>query len=357
MACDGLTAIVAFPRTARDNPEPHVALMSTLARRLGDRPPVEAVSISTHRPLGVYPEGKFLLPNSAVMAPDDAVYLPFNAVSPGYFDSYGLRLLSGRHFTDEDAERGDAVIVSRALTERYWLERSGLGRTIRLADEDTPRRIVGIVEDVAAFDIREPPRPALYLPWTERYLGWVRVNLRTTGHGRAAFPLLRTTLRELDPTLPLTEVVSYDDMRTGASLDARVLAGLSTALAVLAAVLATIGLYGLMGFVLSRQRRELGIQSALGASPSRNAALLFRRALLLTTSGVRLGVFVSLSLGAGFGHLLFGVSPRDPVMLAGSSAGLALAAFGASWPHTRRAASVEPASCSARHENRTWSPP
>ena len=176
--------------------------------------------------------------------------------------------------------RGDVTvaIVSRSFAERYWPGETVISRVLRFDGEETSRHLVGTVEDVAASDVREMPEPTVYIPWAQQRIGWVQLNLRTRGTGQSILPLLRDELKALDPTLPLTQISTYGELRDGASRDARVLAGLATTLAGLAIVLAVVGLSGLVGFVMSRRRRELGIRAALGASPSANGGLVMRRA-------------------------------------------------------------------------------
>ena len=250
--------------------------------------------------------------------------------------------LRGRDFTSADTDNVTAAIVSQAFAERYWPGETVVGRTLRFDGEATSRRIVGVVEDVAAFDVREQPEPTVYVPWSQWPIGWAQINLRTRGAGSSILPLLREELRTLDPVLPLSEISTYGALRESASRDARVLAGLSAALAALAAVLAIVGLSGLLGFVMSRRQRELGIRAALGASPSANSGLVLRRALALTAIGLLAGVAASPVVGKGLESVLFGVSPRDPMLLLVAALALATATLAVCWPHARRAARVDP---------------
>ena len=339
----GLTATVAFSREDMADHDRQVAVVSALVERLRASPLVEAASASGTRVLRFHPTRTIVVASSPVTAPDAPVEVRLNYVTPSYFESFGLRLLRGRDFTPADRDRAPVAVVSQAMADRYWPNGTALGQALHLEDEEAPRRIVGVVENAAANDVREPAAPTLYMPLSQGPIGWVQINLRTPGGGQSAFALLRTSLRSLDPTLPLTEVSTYGELREGASRDARVLAGLSAALAGLAVALAVVGLYGLMGYVMSRRQRELGIRSAIGASPSALAGLVVRRASQLTVAGLLLGGAISLTLGAGLQSLLFGVSPRDPLILVTTAVALASATLAACWPHARRAAHVDPA--------------
>ena len=199
-----------------------------------------------------------------------------------------------------------------------------------------------MVEDVVAFDVRELPEPTVYTPWSQRRIGWVQINVRTRATGRSLLPLLRAELATLDPTLPLTDINTYGEIRDLASRDARVLAGFAAALAGLAVTLAVVGLSGLVGFVMSLRQRELGIRAALGASPSANGGLVVRRAVVLTATGLLIGAAASHAVGTSLEGLLFGVSPRDPMLLLITAMTLATATLAGCWPHARGAARVDP---------------
>ena len=338
----GLTATLAFSREAVADPDRPVALVSTLLQRLRDSPLVETASASATRPLRVHQPRDVVLLGSRVASLDRPISVRTNQVTPEYFESLGLSHLRGRDFAPADTDDATVAIVSRAFAERYWPGEPVMGRTLRFDGEETTRRIVGVVEDVVAFDVRELPEPTVYTPWSQRRIGWVQINVRTWATGRSLLPLLRAELATLDPTLPLTDINTYGEIRALASRDARVLAGLAAALAGLAVTLAVVGLSGLVGFVMSLRQRELGIRAALGASPSANGGLVVRRAVVLTATGLLIGAAASHAVGTSLEGLLFGVSPRDPMLLLITAMTLATATLAGCWPHARGAARVDP---------------
>jgi len=337
----GMTARVTTP--ASMPAESLTALFDALAERLRGEPFVEAASVSTGAVVQFESPRQTYVHDSPTVAPGTAVTARYRRVSRDYFDSLGIPVLAGRDFQAAEERGARVAIVNRTLADRYWPGVSPVGRRLRLSGEDGPRRIIGIAGDAARPAVRSAPYAMVYLPHAQDPLGWTTVNLRTRADPRPALPALREHLRALDPTLAVSAPRTFDELRADASRDARVQAGLAAVLAALTASLALVGLYGLMGYFVDRRKREIGVRSALGATPAAIVRLVLRRAERLTGTGLLLGIAASLPATRGLAGLLYETAPWDPVTLAAAAVVLGLAAMLAAFAPARRAGRIDPA--------------
>ena len=337
----GMTARVATP--AGMAADARTALFGALVERLRREPIVEAASLSAGTVLSFAPPRQVWFRDSPAAAPETAATVRNRLVSRDYFDSLGIPILVGRDFHPAEEREATVAIVNRNLADRYWPGLNPVGRSLRLSGETEPRRIVGVVGDATRPTARAAPYPMVYTPHAQNPLGWTQANLRTRADPHAALPLLREHLRALDPTLAVSAPRTFAELRAEASRDARGQAGLATALAALAVMLALIGLYGLMDYFIGRRKRELGVRSALGATPATLVRLVLRRAERLTGAGLTLGIAASLPVTRGLAGLLYETDPWDPVTLAASAVVLGLAAMFTAFVPARRAGRVDPA--------------
>ena len=341
----GMTARVTIGRRAPA--EDRAALFGALVERLRDEPFVDAASASNSSvsggPVSFAPAREIHVYESPVAGPASAVTARARYVGRDYFETLGIPLLAGRDFEAGEEPGAAVAIVNRSLAERYWPGMNPIGRSLRLAEEDEPRRIIGIAGDAARRDVRSPPYAMIYVPHAQNPSGWTQVNLRTRADPRAGLDAIRELLRALDPTLAVSAPRTFDELRADATRDARLQAGLASGLAAVAGVLALVGLYGLMGCVVGRREREIGIRAALGATPASIVRLVLRHAERLTGTGLALGLAASLATTSGLAALLYETDPRDPLTLAAAAVVLGLAAMFAAFAPARRAARVHPA--------------
>ena len=341
-ATNGLTALLAFTADADETPASKVTLVSRLLSRLRNDPTVVSASVSADRVLAVLPSREVRLDGMGVTPAAEARMARVNWITGGYFSSYGIPLVAGRVFVG--AESDTVAIVSRDLAERWWPGRGlVIGRQLRIDGENRPRRVVGVVGDVAGPDLRGDREPTVYLPWKHRPDGWAHVNIGTRSVvGTALSTVLLTQVRSLDPSLAVTEIRTYGDLREEAYGDANVLAAMSTGLAACAVVLAVVGLYGLIGYVVGRRQHELSVRAALGASPAANAGLVLRRIGGLTAGGVVVGLVMSVVMVQGLGSLIYAVESPVWIVRAVVSGVVAVAALLSCYPHIQLAARADP---------------
>ena len=288
------------------------------------------------------------------LAPDQVPPILGNAfVSPGYFQAMGIPVIQGRVFDHlEPQRRGpDEVLVSRSLAEHFWPGRSPLGKRLinGLADSKSPwYTIVGVVGDVHGRTLEDKPIQTVYFPMV-RYgdkAAWAPSSFHLVVKGRTdpttlAVPL-RGVVRSLDPNLPISdvrpmrEVVTRSMARTSFTMLLLVIA------AAVALLLGSVGIYGVISFVVSQRTREIGVRMALGAKRDDISRMVLREGLGVTLLGIAIGLASALAVTRLMLALLFGVSPTDPGTLAAVPVLLAAVALVASWLPARRAAAVDP---------------
>ena len=278
------------------------------------------------------------------LPPDQVPDIHLTTIGTGYFETLGVPLLRGRDF--RDADRGSApqvAIVSDAAARRFWPGEDPIGRRLRLDDADTLAwTVVGVARDTKVLTLGEAPRPYLYLPFSQAYDDAMSVIVRTSGDPAALLPLIRNEARALDPNLPIWEQKTMGE-HLGLMLFApRMGATLLSLFGVLAALLASIGLYGVVAYTVSQRTREVGIRVALGARPRDVVRLVVRQGMALVAVGSGLGVALALVMTRPLATFLYGVESFDPITVVSVVVLLGSVALVASFVPALRAARVDP---------------
>jgi predicted permease len=314
-----------------------------LIQRVRALPGVEAAAYARAVPLSyqsfssspIAVDGYDLPPNG--QSPDEL----YNEVSPDYFATMGIPLISGREFTRADDENAPRVaIVNQTMVARYWRGQNPIGQRLQVKGDWT--RVVGVVKDSKYYTMDETPRPFFYVPLRQYFAVEPDIHIRTTQPLQSIQGALIREVRALDPNLALYEMITLQEQvnrTTSEQLVAVALVGLFGGLALL---LASIGLYGVMSYTVSQSTRELGLRMALGADPSNVLRLVLSRGLLLTTTGIAIGIILALLLTRLLGNLLYQVSPRDPLAFAAALAVMTLASLAACFLPAWRAARADP---------------
>ena len=269
----------------------------------------------------------------------------WSVVGPDYFTTVGTPLVAGRDFAAGDSSGAPRVaIASEAAAASFWPGVSALGRLVRLNAPDSPAvRIVGIARDVKVRQLTERPQPYLYLPLAQNFVPDLSLMVRTTGDPARAEVALRALVARLDPDLPLAGVRTLEQMVQGrALLLPRLSAQFAAAFAALAVVLAVIGLYGVMSYVVNQRVREIGIRMALGAGAASVVAMVLRGGMRLACFGLALGIVLALGATRLLSGMLYGVQSSDPTTYVLVLVLLATVAAAACLLPARRAARVDP---------------
>ncbi|MGA2737931.1 MAG: ABC transporter permease [Bryobacteraceae bacterium] len=264
-------------------------------------------------------------------------------VDSDYLSAVGIALAEGRSFGDSDDDASLPVaMINQALAHARWPGGGALGHRLRLAGEPTPRQVVGIVMNANYTTLGEAPQPCVYLPLRQNFLGGMVLYVRSHGDPAAVLPAVQRQIREVDPNIQIS------DVRTGAKLIEQILFGPRVGVALLgvfgalALLLASVGLYGVMAYSVTRRRKEIGLRMALGASRAAVLRVILRDGMALVCYGIAVGLCVCLLLGRVLSRLLFGLSAADPVSLASASLVLALVALLACYLPARSATQIDP---------------
>ena len=321
------------------------AFIERLVERARGVPGVASAAATTGIPLrhGTW-DARYTVEGAAPAARDASEPMTAHRlVSPGYLETLELSLLRGRPLDERDREGAErVVVVSEALAERAWPGEDPLGKRIKAgaASEDAPwMTVVGLVADIKEnrYNFRID-RPVWYLPYDQELASanYLSLVVRASGATEQVARDLRRAIAEIYPELPPGDVINFASHTAGVLATERFGS-------VLAAVLAAIGLYGVMAYSVRQRFREIGIRSAIGASPGDIKKMILRDGMRVTAIGLLVDVTASLFFGRFIASLLFEVSPRDPLTLTMVVALLATVAFVASYIPARRAARSNPA--------------
>ncbi|MFN2566717.1 MAG: ABC transporter permease [Gemmatimonadaceae bacterium] len=325
-------------------PERRLQFVEQLRARLGAIPSVRAVAVGSDLPLGGSSNAAFIY----VPDVDDRFRYYRHLVAPDYFAALGIRLIRGRTFGAADRDGSPAVaIISEATARRIWRGADPVGRRIRYGgDTDDPEvTIVGVVGDVRFRDLTTPlatSEPDVYFPIAQLPARGLQVAVRSTLPPDQLAAAVRREVAAMDPTIPLFAVRPMDDLLAQQTATGRFGSAVLTAFGLSALVLAAVGLYGVLAFVVSLRRREIGIRLALGATSGRVLEGVIGQGTALATLGLAIGVAAALFSTRVLESQLFGVGARDPVVFVGAALALLVVAVAASWVPARRAARVDP---------------
>jgi predicted permease len=274
----------------------------------------------------------------------------YNQVGAGYFQTLGSALLAGRAFTAADGPGAPKVaIVNETFARKFGLGRQAVGRHMAMgsigsdADHRLDIEIVGLMRDAKYSEVKGETPPTFLLPFRQdSAIGEMNYYVRTTLTSEQVLRAIPRIVQSLDPNLPVENLKTLpQQVRENTYLD-RLVSVLAVAFAVLATLLAAIGLYGVLAYTIAQRTREIGVRMALGASRAQVRGMVLRQVTRMTFAGGVVGVAAALALGTAAKSLLFGLPGWDPLSIGLAAALLALVAYGAGYLPARRAATVEP---------------
>jgi putative ABC transport system permease protein len=273
-------------------------------------------------------------------------------VTPQLFEALRIRAIEGRAFRESDGASAPLVaIVSAAMAQRFWPDRSPLGARLRQGKEPEGqwRTVVGVVADIRNDDADQPPIPYLYVPLAQRPSRTMSLVLRTSREPTTLAAPLRQTIAAFDADQALYDVRTMRQVFDADLAGSRVLIGILAAFAAIALGLAAVGVWGVAGQAVGQRTREIGVRVALGATAPQVVRMMAWQAAVPIAAGLVIGLATGLALGRALRGMLFQVSPSDPVTIAGSIAVLATVSLVATLGPALRAARLDP--LSALREN------
>jgi predicted permease len=275
---------------------------------------------------------------------DEEVVISYTLVGPRHFETMRIPMREGREFLRSDTKDSPpAVIVNETMARRYWPNGGALGGHVRFGQR--PAEVIGIAADARYNALNEGPLPQIYLPLEQNNISTVALLVRVNGDPAAGLNGIRDAIRALDPNLPIYNARTMTEHMQTAVFAQRMAADLLGALGVLALLLSSIGLYGVMAYTVSQRTQEMGIRLALGASPGALLSMVVGQGMRLTVIGLLIGLTLALAAFGSVGamrRLLPGISPLDPATFVAVPVILASIAALAAWIPARRAGKVDP---------------
>lgn len=325
------------------------AFYARLLDRVNALPGVESASLSRRVPLG-FNGGSFSDITVEGYTPPDGqdIIAGINNVGPDYAAMLGIPMVAGRDLSKDDvAERPRVAVISETMARRFWADRDPIGGRFLFGRvrTDQPNQwftVVGVAKDIKQRSLTERPQPQVVIPILQSYSSTSVLNVRTTAGLEAISADLQRVMREIDPAVTFYNVSRLSDHTKAATFQQTLAGDLLVVFGALALLLAGIGSYGVLSFLVGMRRREIGIRLAVGATRRDVFRLIAASGARLIAAGLVIGLVLSVGVGMGLQSLLIGVSPTDPVTYAGVIGVLALVASAACAIPARRAAAVDP---------------
>ena len=312
-----------------------------LEQRAASLPGVTSAGLAYMIPLGGGGWDTRIYPAEITPAKDDpGLKTDLNSVSAGYFNTIHMPMIRGRGFTNTDRVGAPAVaIINEVIARQLWPNEDPIGKRFRLGREGEVLTVIGVAQTAKYRALVESSRPFFYRPFGQVYQTPMTLHLSTTGDPRALISAVRQLVQSLDKDLPVYRIQTLGDRLAGSVSMQRTAAVLVASYGLLALLLAAIGLYGSMTYVVARRTREIGIRMALGARTALVMGQVLREALMLALLGATLGIVVAIPSARLLRSQLFGVGPGDPMTFAAVTIGLVavavVAAFSPAWRATR----------------------
>jgi predicted permease len=342
-----LTFAVTLPRLRYETPEKLIAFHEQLQPRLASVPGVTSASAVDPLPLGgTNWSGTFHVEGQVVPPGGQDPHGEYAVALPGFVKSLGMTLVSGREFAPADGPSAPAVvIVDDRLAAKHFPGQDPLGKRISQQGPEGPfATIVGVVRHVYRSGPAQEGEPQIYFPFAQHVQTPLSYVLRTSVDPLSVLGAVRAEIGSMDAELPIARVASMATIETAALARERFNALMLVLFAATALLLAAIGLYGVMAYLVSQRQAEIGIRLALGGGPGDVARMVVGDGMRMALAGIAVGTLTSLALARVLDGLLFGISPTDPVTYTAIAATLAVVALLASAFPARRATKADPAS-------------
>jgi putative ABC transport system permease protein len=341
----GVEGVLAANRYPPEQLDKQRAFVRNVLDRMRSLPGVLSAGAANTLPLtGFWGEADFYVEGRPLPKPDEIPNADNRFITPGYFSTLRVPLLTGRDFNAQDRDGSPRVaIVDQTLAERY-LGGSALGKRLNLGTQEKPEwwEIVGEVENVKAFGLEHEDLPTLYRPYEQHPWPLIAFAIRTNGDPAALIHSAEQAVWDVDQDQPIFRALPLSNLAAQSVALRRVSTLLLAGFAGLALVLAGVGIYGVMAYSVARRTHEIGTRMALGAQPSDVLRLVLGEGARLTAAGVIVGALAALVLTRFMASFLFGVSASDPLTFAGVAILLAIIALAACYIPARKAMRTDP---------------
>jgi predicted permease len=340
-----LSLRLALPANKYPKPESIIQFFRRVVERLNGAPEVESVATTYSLPMSTVAlawepisiEG--YAPNGA----QELIISNVRIVSPDYFRTMRIPLVKGRYFDEHDTRGAmETVIVDEAMAERFWPNEDPIGKRMQRGGSGSWRTVVGVISDAKQYSTEKEPPIAVYYPFEQFAARNMFLVVRTTRDPAGMSEAVTKEIQAVDPEMPVFDVGTMDQRLHDSLARQRFAMFLLGLFAVIASILAAIGIYGVMAYSVNERTHEIGIRLALGAQPANVLQLVIRQALALTSLGIATGLACAFALTRVMSSLLFGVGATDGLTFVITTLLLGSVALFASYIPARRAARVDP---------------
>jgi putative ABC transport system permease protein len=338
-----------LPETRYKDAQSMTSFYDRMLEKVATIPGVRSAAIATQLPFadgGDVNTTPFSIEGRPVSSPRERRVAVIEYVSPSYFSLLGIALHQGRLLTNDDGEFTQPVaVINERMARKYWPSESAMGKRLRVGRENsagTWMTIVGVVADVRNSWINRQPEPGIYIPYRQSPQHFAALALRTQGAPMAVLSSVRSRIAEMDAELPLYKIMPYDELIHQSVLGPRYVAVLLSVLGVIGLLLAAVGLYGVMSYLVTSRTREIGIRIALGAQRRAVLGMTFRWGAMLLLFGGAIGILAAIAVARLFASILYGVRAGDLQTFFIATLTLSAAASLAALIPARRAAKVDP---------------
>src|SRR3954468_6420119 len=341
---DKLAVLAIEPALAGYDKTRAAQIARQILERVRQNPQVQSADLGNWLPLGFGGESRTVIPDgNDGTAEANRIMANINVTTPGYFETMRVGLIRGRKFDEHDGTKTAApvAIVNEAMAKRFWPGEEALGHHFRFFKGDT-YEVIGVARDIKAVTLGESPTPMVYLPLDEMPDGGIYIFAHTQSSPGAVLAEMHRIVRGTDVHIPITYEKTVAEHMAFALWPSWMGAVILGALGLLALLLASVGVYGVMAYSVSQRRRELGIRMALGAQSSEVLNLVLRQGMLLAGIGLGLGLFAAFGSTRLASTFLYGVNPHDPLIFGTVTSVLAIAAFAACYFPARKTLKIDP---------------
>src|SRR5262249_53541563 len=343
---------LSLPASKYGAPESIAGFFRQVGERLKRAPGVESVGTSYSLPMSAvaFAWEPITIEGYTPATAQDTIISTVRIVNPGYFATMRIPLAEGRYFTEQDIKGAqETAIVNESLARRFWPNEYPIGKRLQRGKSGPWRTVVGVIRDAKEYSAEKEPPIAAYYPADQVIARSMYLVIRTTSDPVPMTAALIKEIQAVDPQMPVYDVSSMDQRLYGSLARQRFSMFLLGVFAVIALILAAIGVYGVMAYSVNQRTHEIGVRMALGAHPSVILRLVIRQALILASLGVAAGLIGAFALTRVMSSMLFGIGARDLFTFVVTPLLLGTIALMASYIPARRAAKVDPM-IALRHE-------
>jgi putative ABC transport system permease protein len=343
---DGVTLVsLPVPQAQYPDGKRQAAFYQRVLESVRQYPGIQSAALLFPTPLeGDNAHGSFSIEGRPAATRADRSFAAIASISPAYFRTMGISIVKGRDFNERDREPAPAVIiVNRALARKYWGSEDPVGKHIHFGNADDDwLTVAGIVADAHNVGLREEPVPMLYLPYQYFTLPFMSIAVRSDTGTATVATAVREAVRAIDPEMPIDKVKPIGDLIAEQVAEPRFRTMLIGAFALMAVLLAAVGVYGLISYSVAQRTREIGIRVALGARPEQVMMPVLKEGLTLALAGIAIGLAGAAAATRLLARFLYGVGALDPATFAAVAALLLAIALLASYIPSRRALRIDP---------------